>query len=98
MLNNQPRSMDYKIHHRINHLQRLKLSLCLALLVLLAGFGSVPAATQCDVYVAAHKSNSVTVINTSTDMVDAIIPVQSQPLSVAITPNRAFAYVSNSGY
>jgi len=56
----------------------------------------VPAAAQCDVYVANRESNSVSVFNTLTDGLEAMIPVGNQPLRVAITPNRAFAYVTNS--
>ena len=55
----------------------------------------VPAAAQCTAYVADHKSNSVAVIDTWTDRVVDVIPVQFQPLAVAVTPNGAFAYVTN---
>jgi len=47
---------------------------------------------------ANSKSNSVAVIDTVLDRVVAVIPVQIQPLAVAITPNGAFAYVTNSGW
>jgi len=68
---------------------------CLAPLLLLA-LGCIPAAAQCDLYVAEYKSTTVDVYNTFTDQLVAAIPVQLQPLAVAITPNGAFAYVSNS--
>jgi YVTN family beta-propeller protein len=58
---------------------------------------SVPAAAQCDAYVAQNASNSTWVINTMTDMAVAVIPVQFSPLGVAITPNGRFAYVTNTG-
>jgi YVTN family beta-propeller protein len=64
----------------------------------LVALGCVSAAAQCTVYVPTHKSNSVTVIDTVLDRVVAIVPVQFQPLAVAITPNGAFAYVTNSGW
>ncbi len=70
---------------------------CLALPVLVA-LRCVSAAAQCTVYVPTHKSNSVAVIDTVLDRVVAIVPVQFQPLAVAITPNGAFAYVTNSGW
>ncbi len=57
----------------------------------------VPAAAQCDAYVAQNASNSVWVINTMTDAPVAVIPVQFSPLGVAITPNGRFAYVTNTG-
>src|SRR4029077_17311696 len=56
------------------------------------------AAAQCHVYVPTHKSNSVAVIDTTVDRVVAVIPVQIQPLAVAMTPNGSFAYVTNSGW
>ena len=52
----------------------------------------------CTAYVPTHKSNSAAVIDTLLDRVAAVIPVQIQPFAVAITPNGAFAYVTNSGW
>jgi len=57
----------------------------------------VPAAAQCDAFVAQNASNSVWVINTLTDTAVAVIPVDFSPFGVAITPNGAFAYVTNTG-
>src|SRR5712664_228295 len=57
----------------------------------------VPAAAQCDAYVAQNASNSVWVINTMTDAPVAVIPVQFSPLGVALAPNGKFAYVTNTG-
>ena len=67
-------------------------------LFLLVALASIPAAAQCTAYVPTHKSNSVAVIDTVLDRVVTTIPVQIQPLAVAITPNGAFAYVTNSGW
>src|SRR5258708_5527843 len=69
---------------------------CVALLLLIVSW-CVPAAAQCDAYVAQNASNSTWVINTMTDMPVAVIPVQFSPFGVAITPNGAFAYVTNTG-
>jgi len=88
---------DSTIRNRGNKLNPRWLLRCLAL-PMLAALWCVPAAAQCTVYVPTHKSNSVAVIDTSTDQVIAMIPVQIQPLAVAITPNGSFAYVTNSGW
>ena len=88
---------DSRILNRGNRLIRYLLFRCLALSIL-AVLACVPAAAQCTVYVPTHKSNSVSVIDTSVDRVIAVIPVQVQPLAVAVTPNGAFAYVTNSGW
>jgi YVTN family beta-propeller protein len=69
---------------------------CLPLLMLVL-LWSVSAAAQCYVYVPTNKSNSVAVINTATNIVSTVIRVGIQPFSVAITPDGAFAYVTNSG-
>jgi YVTN family beta-propeller protein len=42
-------------------------------------------------------NNTVSVINTDTNKVTATIQVGSDPWAVAITPNGAFAYVTNAG-
>src|SRR5882672_12528228 len=88
---------ESKMQNRDNKLSRCGLLRWLVPL-LLAVLGCVPAAAQCTAYVAAHKSNNVVVIDTELDRVIAVIPVQVQPLAVAITPNGAFAYVTNSGW
>src|SRR5467141_2765392 len=97
MCNNRAWFGEYKIHNRGDGLNMLRPLRFLALLVLVA-LGCVSAAAQCTAYVPTHKSNSVAVIDTVLDRVVAIIPVQIQPLAVAITPNGAFAYVTNSGW
>ena len=86
---------DSKIQSRNNGLSQLWLLRCLAPL-LLAVLVCVPAAAQCTAYVTAHKSNNVVVVDTFLDRVVAVIPVQIQPLAVAITPNGALVYVANS--
>jgi YVTN family beta-propeller protein len=86
---------DSRIQNRDNGLSSLR-SFRRLLLLLTAGLASVPAAAQCDVYMAAYKTNHVEVINTRTKTVVAEIPAQVQPLGVAITPNGAFAYVATS--
>jgi len=83
-----------RIRNRNKRLIRYWLFGCLALPMLVA-LACVPAAAQCTAYVADHKSNSVAVIDTWTDRVVDVIPVQFQPLAVAVTPNGAFAYVTN---
>src|SRR5229473_2130454 len=90
-------SCDSSVRNRDNTLIQYWLLRCLALPIL-AALWWVPAAAQCTAYVPTHKSNSVAVIDTLLDRVVAVIPVQIQPLAVAITPNGAFAYVTNSGW
>src|SRR5882672_5854110 len=74
--------------------QRLRL-LYLPVL-LLVSLWSVPSAAQSYAYVPTHKSNTVSVINTSTNSVVAVVSVGVQPLQAAISPNGAFAYITNS--
>src|ERR1700675_257960 len=52
-------------------------------LLLSLSLWSVPAAAQFYAYVPTHKSNSVSVINTSTRSVIAVIPVGVEPLEAA---------------
>jgi len=49
------------------------------------------------VYVANADSHSVTVIDPTTHMVVATIPVGLNPVNVAVTPNGLAAYVANAG-
>src|SRR5882762_10851807 len=88
---------DSRIRNRDNGLIQYWLLRCLALPIV-AALWCVPATAQCTAYVPTHKSNSVAVIDTVLDRVAAVVPVQFQPLAVAITPNGAFAYVTNSGW
>src|SRR5271168_5377061 len=48
-------------------------------------------------YVANEISNTVSVIDTATNTVSAIVGVGSGPLGVAITPDGTKAYVANAG-
>jgi YVTN family beta-propeller protein len=96
MRDNRTWFWDSSIRNRDNRLIYRWLLCCFALPIL-AGLMSVPAAAQCDAYVAQNASNSTWVINTLTDALVAVIPVQFSPLGVAITPNGAYAYVTNTG-
>src|SRR5437763_1117246 len=75
-----------------------------AAICLLGAFGAAQASGQgCDVYVPTHKSNSVAVVRTvgapaPGGTVTNVIPVEIQPLSAAISPDKAFVYVTNSGW
>ncbi|MGW5609040.1 YVTN family beta-propeller repeat protein [Streptomyces sp. NPDC003753] len=53
------------------------------------------AATTGNAYVANFTSNTVTVIDTTTNTPTTTIPVGVNPDSIAITPDNAHAYVSN---
>src|SRR4029077_10469597 len=96
MRNSREWLWESKIQNREKRLNLLWSFRCLSLL-LTAGLATVPAAAQCDAYVAQNASNSTWVINTLTDALVAVIPVQFSPLGVAITPNGRFAYVTNTG-
>ena len=69
-------------------LPRPPLWLALAVFV---GFSGVPAAAQSYAYVPTHKSDSVSVINTASNSVVAVVPVGVQPLQAAISPGTAAA-------
>jgi YVTN family beta-propeller protein len=90
MPDNQQRLRMPKIQDQNKGISRSRLLWCTAPL-LMAGLWCAPAEAQSYAYVATHKSNSVAVINTATNSVVAVVPVQVQPLAVAITPNGAFA-------
>jgi YVTN family beta-propeller protein len=86
-----------RIQNRDNKSSLHRVFSCLALPPMLVALWCVPA-TACHLFVPTHKSNSVAVIDPWSDHLLAVIPVQFQPLAVAITPNGAFAYVTNSGW
>src|SRR5258708_36973972 len=65
----------------------------MALLLLMVSW-CVPAAAQCDAFVAQNASNSVWVINTLTDTAGAVFPVDFFPFWVSLTPNRALSHLS----
>ena len=96
MTDNQAWFWESKIQNRDHRLGPLWLLRYAALLLVMA-LGCVPATAQCDAYVVDNALNSVRVINTLTKTVVAVIPVQWSPFGVAITPNGAFAYVTNTG-
>ena len=62
---------------------------------------NVPARAGTSAYVANgdFTANSVSVIDTGTNSVVATVPTGFRgPLGVAITPDGAFAYVTNNGF
>jgi YVTN family beta-propeller protein len=50
-----------------------------------------------NVYVAGYGTNSLYVINATTDVVTAAVPVDSHPVAVAETPDGKKVYVANHG-
>ena len=50
-----------------------------------------------NVYVAGYGTNSLYVINATTDVVTATLPVDSHPVAVAETPDGKKVYVANHG-
>jgi YVTN family beta-propeller protein len=62
------------------------------------GFSGVSAAAQSYAYVPTHKSNSVSVINTANNSVVSVVPVGFSHFQAAVSPDWAFAYVTNSGW
>src|SRR5438105_194077 len=79
-------------------LKWLRLFSWLVALAIFVRFSGVPAAAQSYAYVPTHKSNSVSVINTASNSVVSVVPVGVQPLQAAISPDGAFAYITNSGW
>jgi YVTN family beta-propeller protein len=62
------------------------------------GLGVPQAASADDLLVANFSSDSVSVINTSTNaVVGPAIPVGDEPMAIAITPDGSRAYVANQG-
>src|SRR6266850_2589887 len=97
MMENQVHAWKAKNPHIHDELRRLR-ALCRLALFILASLWCIPAVAQSYAYVPTHKSNSVSVINTATNSVIAVVPVGIQPLQAAISPDGAFAYVTNSGW
>ena len=58
---------------------------------------SLGAYAQARAYVANFGSNSVSVIDTSSNTVVTTVPVGTQPNGVAVTPDGTRAYVANGG-
>ena len=52
---------------------------------------------EVEAYISNAVSNSVSVIDTGTNTVGAVIPVGSLPYGIAVTPDGRFVYVANSG-
>ena len=94
---NRPQVCNYKIRNRDDRRPWSWPLRGLALL-LLGALRHARAEAQALAYVPTHKSNTVSVVNTATNTVVATVPVGIQPLAVAITPDGAFAYVTNSGW
>jgi YVTN family beta-propeller protein len=46
-------------------------------------------------YIANQKSNTVSVVDTSTNRIVANLPVESQPQSIAVHPSGSFVYLTN---
>lgn len=46
-------------------------------------------------YGASESSNTVSVIDTVSNIVTATIPVEASPVGVAVMPDGAFVYVAN---
>ena len=70
---------------------------CAALLGLVATLATATAATARPVtaYVVNRLGDTVTPIDLSTDTAGAAIPVGSEPIAIAITPDASKAYVAN---
>ena len=67
------------------------------LLLLLAICVLIPSAQAHSLFVTAQDSNTVAVIDSSTDQVTTTIPVGANPIRICVSPDRRKAYVSNSG-
>ncbi|HEX3494293.1 MAG TPA: hypothetical protein VHT48_02795, partial [Methylocella sp.] len=67
--------------------------------VLAMGLGALasPAEAAPFAYVANGNDNTVSVIDTATNTMVATVPVGSQPVGVAVTPDGNRAYVTNQG-
>src|ERR1017187_594599 len=79
-------------------LGKLESILAVSILALIGLWGSSQVAyAQARAYVANFGSNSVSVIDTSSNTVVATVGVGSQPNGVAITPDGTRAYVANGG-
>ena len=75
-----------------NHTNKLKWGICVLFFLVV---GSLPALAQPFAYVANNVAGNVSVIDTASNTVVAAVTVGNMPVAVAITPNGAFAYVTN---
>jgi YVTN family beta-propeller protein len=60
-----------------------------------SGVQADPAQAHVSAYVANANNNTVSVIDTASNTITATIPVGAAPVSLALTPDRAFLYVVN---
>ena len=84
----------------IKHVTRLSILVSALITLSMAAMtlGAGPAGAAPFAYVTNLGSNNVSVISTASNtVVGNPIPVGSQPVGVAITPNWKFAYVANFG-
>lgn len=64
---------------------------------ILSGLFAATLVVAQNAYVVSQTTNSVSVINTSSNAIVATIPVGTTPQFVATTPDRAKVYVTNAG-
>jgi YVTN family beta-propeller protein len=74
----------------------LSLSVVCSLFLLGMALLAIPAQAQTFAYVTNEGSNSVSVIDTSTNTVVATVGVGTRPFGVAVTPDGTRAYVTNN--
>lgn len=67
------------------------------LFAILAGAGVSPAAAQTVAYVVNSGSDTVAVVNVAAGTIDATVPTELFPVSVAIDPVRQQGWVANAG-
>jgi len=72
-----------------------RVSLWLVAALFAVSLGALPAQAQPSAYVANNGSNSVSVIDAATNTVLGCVGVGTGPVGVAITPDGAYAYVTN---
>ena len=70
--------------------------LAIAAFALADVLGSVQSLAQ-NAYITNYGDNTVSVINTATNTVIAVVTVGLEPFGVAVTPNGREVYVTNSG-
>ncbi|WP_158545140.1 YncE family protein [Dyella monticola] len=64
---------------------------------LLMAWVALPAFANNHAYVANCLDNTVSVVDMATNTVSATVPVGSNPLSIAVSPNGAAVYTANEG-
>lgn len=78
-------------------LRGIRLEILGLLIIIWMVMSSTPVEARPFAYVTNSSSQSVSVIDTATNAVVDTIPVGANPTGVAITPDGAFAYVTNQG-